>query len=122
VEGGILPPGINRRIARCAGKVLTLLSHLHVKSAGWDARLYGRPEGPATTKKGRPIERPFQLLQNARSSRFWRDDWRGGFFGLGRCVFAFEVALPAFSVFNFVVLSAHNSLLSSLVAVLWCAI
>jgi len=73
-------------------------------------------------KKGRPDERPFQFLQNARSSRFWLDGGRGGFFGPGRDFFAFDVAVPAFSIFNFVILSAHNSLLCSRVAVLWCAI
>jgi hypothetical protein len=64
----------------------------------------------------------FNVFKNARSSRFWRDDWRGGFSDPGRQFFAFDVAVPAFSVFNFIVLSAHNSLLCSLVAVLWCAI
>jgi hypothetical protein len=62
------------------------------------------------------------MFQNARSSRFWRNDWRGWSFGPGRDFLAFDVAVPAFSIFDFVILSAHNSLLSSRVAVLCCAI
>lgn len=47
---------------------------------------------------------------------------RGGFFGLGRDFFAFDIALAAFSIFDFVGLSSHNSLHCSLVAVLWSAL
>ncbi|HEX7577700.1 MAG TPA: hypothetical protein VF430_06660, partial [Verrucomicrobiae bacterium] len=59
----------------------------------------------------------FNLPSSGCRGRFSR-----GSFGLDRDFLAFEVAVPAFSVFDFVVLSAHNSLLCSRVAVLWCAI
>jgi hypothetical protein len=81
-----------------------------------------RGSAAPTNKKGRLLDGLFDFPKRG-SSRCWRDDWRGGGFpGLGRFVFAFDVAVPATSIFNFVVLSAHNSLLCSRVAVLWCAI
>ena len=50
--------------------------------------------------------RPLPLNGNHRSRCFWG----GCLFGFGRCLFALDVALPAFSIFNFVGLFAHKCL------------
>jgi hypothetical protein len=46
------------------------------------------------------------LNGNHRSRRFWGS----GLFDFGRRLFALDVALPAFSIFNFVGLFAHKCL------------
>jgi hypothetical protein len=54
----------------------------------------------------------------ARKPRSSRGFGSGAFFLFCRHPFPFEIALPAFSILNFVVLSSHNSLHYSHVAVL----
>ena len=61
----------------------------------------------AKTKKGHPFGWPFDSSKDLRSSR--RFGLRG-FFHFRRRLFAFDVALPAFSIFNFVGLLAHKCL------------
>jgi hypothetical protein len=58
-------------------------------------------------KKGHPFGWPFDFPKEWRSSRGFG---LRGFFCFRRRLFAFEVALPAFSIFNFVGLSAHKCL------------
>ena len=50
--------------------------------------------------------RPLPLNGNYRLRRFWGSN----LFDFGRCLFALDVALPAFSIFNFVGLFAHKCL------------
>jgi hypothetical protein len=58
-------------------------------------------------KKGHPFGWPFIFSKDLRSSRGFG---LCGFFRFRRHPFAFEVALPAFPIFNFIGLFAHKYL------------
>ena len=70
----------------------------------------------ATNKKAAQNRTAFLNFENAQSSRFLRRS----FFGLASCDSAFEIIRAAFAFDDFVILSSHNSLLCSRVAVLCC--
>jgi hypothetical protein len=57
-------------------------------------------------EKGRQLRRPLSLNENYQSRRFFGS----GLFDFGRRLFALDIALPAFSIFNFVGLFAHKCL------------
>jgi hypothetical protein len=59
-------------------------------------------------KKGHPLGWPFSILENARSSR--RFGFGRRLFGFRQLLFTFQVTLPAFAIFNFIVLFAHKCL------------